>query len=47
MKNILMLTVFGGLLILFGALGFIVNAQFLVPAAVMGVYTPEMLSEID
>lgn len=47
MKNILKLSFFGGLLLLLGAAGFIVDPLFLVPTAGVGVYTPEVVSELE
>lgn len=47
MKNILNLSLIGGLILLFGAAGFIVDAMFLVPAAGAAVFVPEAVSEID
>jgi len=47
MKNILILSLMGGLLLLFGAAGFIVNSLLFVPAASVAIYVPEALSEIE
>lgn len=47
MKNILKLSFFGALLLLLGAAGYIVDPLFLVPTAGVGMYTPEVISEID
>lgn len=47
MKNIINLTIFGGLLVVLGSAGFIVDPVFLIPAAGVGVFAPEAISELE
>ena len=47
MKNILILSFVGGLLLVFGAAALIVNSLMFVPAAGVVMYVPEALSEIE
>lgn len=47
MKNIINLSVFGGLLLLLGLAALIVNPLFYVPTAGVAIYTPEVLSEVE
>ena len=47
LKNIVILSFIGGLLLVFGAATLIVDALFVAPTVLVGCHVPEALSEIS